>query len=393
MDFSQLDLLMKITKKGEASKEKKELFSNLIKASISENGYSKQDEKYFYAGFSFSGAKPIAEYILSLPSDDERAAFFKSITNSTLFYLNDRGSTFKYMISLLGNLIFFELDDYQLLSSIIIKIPGLASNKEGNPWGDVTKTVEKYLVAALSENTKFPNVEALELKPALFDKFSGIIIQSLTDKSISPKYVPIAEKIIQWLTGSTTNIKSAELLHDAKPDTAVIDTPKAKKSKADELREIADHLVEIERKYKNFQSEYERLKSENLALSKKVEKTKADLEAVERVRTGLEEKNNQLHLKNISLSADLASANLKNEALNAELQKHNSVLSIFESDKQNSQKEQLNGIASKLKAEYKDFVDALDMQMTVDLGENMRQQLAMIFRILSKNGIDVEGRL
>ena len=83
----------------------------------------------------------------------------------------------------------------------------------------------------------------------------------------------------------------------------------------------------------------------------------------------------------------------KIEDLTNELQKRNSVLSVFESDKQNSHKEHLNSIASQLKAEYKDFIDALDMEMTIDLGENMRQQISTIFKILSKNGIDVERRL
>ena len=49
--------------------------------------------------------------------------------------------------------------------------------------------------------------------------------------------------------------------------------------------------------------------------------------------------------------------------------------------------EQLNIIASKLSIEYKDFVDALEMEMTIELGENMREQLRTVFNILEKQGI------
>ena len=36
-----------------------------------------------------------------------------------------------------------------------------------------------------------------------------------------------------------------------------------------------------------------------------------------------------------------------------------------------------------------DFRDALDLDMTVDLGENMRDQLSNVFDILISNGIDL----
>ena len=69
-----------------------------------------------------------------------------------------------------------------------------------------------------------------------------------------------------------------------------------------------------------------------------------------------------------------------------------SVLSVYNADKQNAQSEQLNAIASKLKSEYRDFKDAENEEMTLDLGENFRFQLQSIFRILAKAGIDIEKR-
>lgn len=52
--------------------------------------------------------------------------------------------------------------------------------------------------------------------------------------------------------------------------------------------------------------------------------------------------------------------------------------------------ENLNKLASKLKVDYLDFKDAEDLEMSIDLGENMRAQLEEVFSILKKNGINLK---
>ena len=59
-------------------------------------------------------------------------------------------------------------------------------------------------------------------------------------------------------------------------------------------------------------------------------------------------------------------------------------------DRSRQADERLQRIASKIKIEYRDFMDALDAPMTVDLGENMRLQLISIFEILEKGGMKIE---
>ena len=47
----------------------------------------------------------------------------------------------------------------------------------------------------------------------------------------------------------------------------------------------------------------------------------------------------------------------------------------------------INKIASQLRIEYQELQTALEMEMDVDLGENMRIQLKNIFAILERNGV------
>ena len=49
-----------------------------------------------------------------------------------------------------------------------------------------------------------------------------------------------------------------------------------------------------------------------------------------------------------------------------------------------------NKIKSGLQIEYTDFQDALEIPMTIELGENLREQLKNIFRVLKKLGIEFE---
>ena len=52
----------------------------------------------------------------------------------------------------------------------------------------------------------------------------------------------------------------------------------------------------------------------------------------------------------------------------------------------------MNALAAKLKGEYIDFLESKTMDMTIDLGLNLRDQLEDVFNILIRNGINIKGR-
>ena len=90
--------------------------------------------------------------------------------------------------------------------------------------------------------------------------------------------------------------------------------------------------------------------------------------------------------------ADLTAQKLQLTELSSEVEKLKAVISVYSEDKQSSMDGQLNAIASKLKTEYSEFKDALDLDMTAEIGEILRDQLMRVFKILSKAGIDIESR-
>ena len=53
----------------------------------------------------------------------------------------------------------------------------------------------------------------------------------------------------------------------------------------------------------------------------------------------------------------------------------------------------LNRIASSLKVDYLDLLSAKDDEMTVELGECLRDLMFDMFKRLKKEGVDVESRI
>ncbi len=75
------------------------------------------------------------------------------------------------------------------------------------------------------------------------------------------------------------------------------------------------------------------------------------------------------------------------EKLKCEIDDRKQFTDTVARNREKQSEEQLNKLASKLRVDYRDFCDAKDIDMTIDLGENMREQLGAVFSILEKNGI------
>ena len=72
---------------------------------------------------------------------------------------------------------------------------------------------------------------------------------------------------------------------------------------------------------------------------------------------------------------------------NAEIAERVKMAEVLSRDRSKQADESLQRLASKIRVEYRDFVDALDVPISCDLGENLRLQLQSIFDILEKGGM------
>ncbi len=77
------------------------------------------------------------------------------------------------------------------------------------------------------------------------------------------------------------------------------------------------------------------------------------------------------------------------KALQQEVSDQRQFTDTVSRNREKQSEEFLNKLASKLKVDYRDYCDAKNLEMSIDLGENMREQLGTVFSILAKNGINL----
>ncbi len=389
MNKEKLDLLMQIKKKSDASKTQKNEYVSLMMELIKENGYSNQAEEYLFLGYSFAGVKPLVN-LMNKMSFEERTAFVEQILSGKLYALNEKGISFKLLVDLLTAFIISFPQDKSIISKLIKLIPGKSKIKTGQLLGDAPKIIDKYFMSVISDNLKLPDFEALELTNEEVKKFADIyvfVISSIKpSKKISEKKI---KHVLTWLT--TDDIKqsapeNAQEMVQLKTTESVIDKdPGLKPLTSDELKSLCERLLITVDHYKGLEKGAATLNAKISALEKELETKKAQLEGLENKIKEKEKALAELVDQNSSLKKEL-------DEVKVEKIKLQGVVDVYSEDKESSQTEQLNAIASKLKAEYRDFKDALEMEMTVELGENIKEQVIQIFKILAKAGIDVESR-
>lgn len=374
----KLDELLNIKKKGEASIEKKKNFTELLFKEFSEQGITENTVSILDKGFSFEGAKAIVLHINTLQNKEKMNAI-NALFKTKTFKNNNKGIAFKFLISILAELMSeFDSDNKGIIRTIVLKIPKNIRNKEGKEFGDINIAIKKYFIQILDPKTKIPNFKQLDIENEAISQFEKIFTKAVNEiKNPTKNEKQVIENVLKSL-----NTK-------AEQDTRIIKTKKQSKTKTKKISKttvihkkdenqtikkdrINNHkITELENKVKELQSIIEKSKDANKIISDELHNMSKELEESKKYNEEL------IHRCN---------------TLQNDLKKHMDILNIFEKNAQNSQKELLNSIASKLKCEYIDFKSAKNMPMTVDLGENLRDQINTIFQLLEKNGISVKEK-
>jgi hypothetical protein len=374
VDCSQLDSLINISKKKESSQAKKDLFSKELVLLYEEEGFSNNFEIYFYEGFSFLGANPIFDYIKTL-DEQSISNFLDKLIQCKSSKKNNNGSALKVFIHLFGLFIVYLPGDIKNISLLVSAIPSKARNKSGEIHKQFSSIIDNYFLALLNKDTIFPDYSKLNEISDVHKEFSVLISEAL--KKLGPKdgsEKEIHDKVFEWVS--------------QKPHTELIKNPK-------------------NREKSRILKKTENIRNDNDApVSQLVERLKSELEITykKRPRKGLLDYNK---ISDSRIEADLLKmsqevlellqetiSNYKKEIteLKEQISQQHSVLSAYNSDKQNSLSEQLNIVASKLKSHYLNYKDAISMDMSIELGEALREIIGDVFKTLVKSGVNLEEK-
>lgn len=418
-----LDSLLKVKKekkKKEPTIKEKEAFRSAWLSLVADTGLTGRTEQFLYEGFVFCGAEPFYAYLIQ--TEDQNATLAALFSGK--YYGIDSNVSFRLAAHLLA-LMLNNNAPRNILAPIIKRLPGACVNKDKKRLGTAEKTLEKYFLAELRPDAELCPLADIGTKPVFIKEFVTLVssIMDGIENAGSAKGVVVKNitKIRKWLTDyDISQSVSADTKTDpAIPASTTVATEKAKMvSVADTPQEEKVQAPKVivtqpEEEVPSDMIAYLAALLGKAAKATSVVKTestqqKAKIDALTQALEGEQEKlqraNQQIADQQATISdlrkklaavkgnvlvlkQDVAQRDAVIAEKNAEIAERVKMAEVLSRDRSKQADESLQRLASKIRVEYRDFVDALDVPMSCDLGENLRLQLQSIFDILEKGGI------
>lgn len=406
-----LDALMKAKKekkKKEPTIKEKEAFRSAWLGLVADTGLTGRAEQYLYEGFAFCGAEPFYAYLIQ--TEDPNA------TLATLFggkyYGIDSNVSFRLMAHLLA-LMLNNNAPRNILAPIIKRLPSACVNKDKKRLGTAEKTLEKYFLAELRPDAELCPLADIGTKPVFINEFVALVssIMDGIENAGSAKGVVVKNtaKIRKWLadydfsqsvisdtkTDSVTPASTTDAAEKAKivsvacnPPEDRVPAPKVtvaqpeEDTPADMIAYLAALLGKASKATAVVKAESTQQRVKIDALTQALETEQNKLHGTNQQIADLQDTITELRKKLSAAEGDIIVLKQTVEQRNAiiaekdaEIAERVKMAEVLCRDRSKQADELLQRLASKIRVEYRDFVDALDVPMSCDLGENLRLQL------------------
>jgi len=192
------------------------------------------------------------------------------------------------------------------------------------------------------------------------------------------------------------------------PESALKVEPEAKPEPKPEPEVKLDIIAEYKEKALRLSSENQSLKEETAALKAALSEKEADINSSQvqikamksendSLKVNLQSRRDEINRLHIQIQTVQTELNHKIEDIKAltdelhdkeeEAEGKELLINMLSNGQGDQAGIALNKVAENLKGEYADFISALSIPMTIELGENMRKQLKKVFEILNKSGV------
>lgn len=421
-----LDALMKAKKekkKKEPTIKEKEAFRSAWLSLVANTGLAGRAEQFLYEGFAFCGAEPFYAYLIQ--TEDQNATLATMFSGK--YYGIDSNVSFRLVTHLLA-LMLNNNAPGNILAPIIKRLPGACVNKDKKRLGTAEKTLEKYFLAELRPDAELCPLADIGTKPVFINEFVALVssIMDGIENAGSTKGVVVKNiaKIRKWFADYDI---SQSVSADTKTDQVIPEATKITEEKANTMS-VADnsqekkvqtprvvvaqpeekvpsdmiaYLTELLGKAAKIttvvkaESTQQRVKID--ALTQALEGEQNKLQGANQQISDLQDTITELRKKLSATEGDIFALRqtvAQRDAVIAErdteIAERVKMAEVLSRDRNKQADELLQKLASKIRIEYRDFVDALDVPMSCDLGENLRLQLQSIFDILEKGGMKIK---
>ena len=418
-----LDSLMKAKKekkKKEPTIKEKEAFRSAWLSLVADAGLTGSAEQFLYEGFAFCGAEPFYAYLIQ--TEDQNATLAAMFSGK--YYGIDSNVSFRLVAHLLA-LMLNNNAPRNILAPIIKRLPGACVNKDKKRLGTAEKTFEKYFLAELHPDVELCPLADIGTKPVFIKEFVTLVssIMDGIENAGSAKGVVVKNiaKIRKWLAdydasqSASTDTKAEQLIpastivaaekvkivsvadnppEDRVQAPKVIVTQPKEEASVDMIAYLTELLGKAAKATAVVKSESTQQRAKIDALTQTLESEQSKLRGANQQIADLQDTITELRKKLSAAEGDifvLRQTVEQRDAViaekNAEIAERVKMVEVLSRDRSKQADESLQRLASKIRVEYRDFVDALDVPMSCDLGENLRLQLQSIFDILEKGGM------
>jgi len=378
MEINELEIKLeelankiKNSKSFKSNQSIKESFTPIWIEYAEKTSFSEKAMNYYYDCFKIDWALPLYSYLQKNTIGKEVFTKFLSLRFDTYH------PHFPMCLNLLAHLINNQNSNYDYFEKTLIFLPHNFKNREGNINGNAVKDFNKYFLETLNPDLPLPAFSKMNLNKMQLNKVGKMFIyclENIQSENKEEKEIKKIQNLMDW---------SKSIITEVEEDTRKNIIDERPKTVSEKLEDAFNYIKKQKDTIKSLSDTVEFQKEK--IISEANDKTKI-----------LNELRNSQNL-NTTLSYDKQKLQEKiNELENIIKNLHEE----FESEKKlnknvagNNQK-QLDAffykLSENLKFEYEDFKDALDADMSISLGENMRTQLGNVFKILSDSGIKLE---
>lgn len=348
-------------------------------------------------GFKFCGARPLAAYY---QSEGNRCALpYSTISARSPMRENKNEIALRMCISLLACELKAPNSPDQVVR-LFKKAVELSIKKDGKVTKNLPQYVRRLLIGELSGNLigidgdlVKPEADALR---RFYEFYSLPLKEVAADSSQRASNRDAASELVRWLEGACglqdsmragqepisqqSNAVPSETVPQSAEDHGLPIDNRGNVS----VLSVEDVLAFIrgrERKLDDAKSRYNSVMAENARLREARSGLEESLASTRQALEKVQQSNAVLRNKVEELENSAS-------ALKDQLSESKQMLTILKSDAAKREGEASKRLSRQLATDYEDFMDAQDLEMTIDLGENMRLQLESVFSILKSSGIE-----
>lgn len=396
----------KADSKKSLNKEEQKKYRTVLLELLKEEGLNDETIFCITSGVKFKSANTFSIWCSGLKNEEQLTAY-EELMKSRAFNILDNPAKLRFALTTIANLISEKNVNQIIVGDLFHSIVDYSLKKDGNRLNDVSKIFQNNFMNELKYGAKLPVIAEFHFTPEYTIALMELLTQAI--EGISPKgddEITRRNTLREWLKKNAVtnsdvsldrNVNSGqEKIADSKKKVSsdggnqnlVTEEEKKIEIKGSIAKKIYEFAVKVDAYEQNIQNFSDELKQKE----KEIAKCKTQIEKTEELYRASSTENRELRSKLEQATEMISELQIRKKELQDRVNRQSSVIDIIDEDKDRSLIEFKNQIASALKKIYNEFVVAQTMDMTVELGLNMRDSLDDVFRKLKKQGIDIEGR-